>query len=67
VKYDDNDQYAVGPSGEEAFVSMAAFEKALADDDTDDTDDDTVVVSSYDPDNSSDVARFVLTVVSTTS
>ena len=64
MKYDDNDQYAVGPSGEEAFVSMAAFEKALADDDTDD---DTVVVSSYDPDDSSDVARFVLTVVSTTS
>ena len=62
VLYDDNDQYSVGPSGgDQALTSMAAFEEALAADADDN--DDTVVVSSYDPTDSGDVARFVLTVV----
>ena len=45
VTYDDNDQYSVGPSGEVAPTSMAAFEDALAAD-ADDDNEDTVVVSS---------------------
>ena len=60
VLYDDNDQYSVGASGSEELTSMAAFEEALA---ADEDNDDTVVVSSYDPTDSGDVARFVLTVV----
>ncbi|MCY3649215.1 MAG: S-layer homology domain-containing protein, partial [Acidimicrobiaceae bacterium] len=60
VTYDDNDQYAVGASGSEDFTSMATFEEALG---ADESNNDTVVVSSYDPTDSSDVARFVLTVV----
>ena len=63
VLYDDNDQYAVGEGGSEALTSMAAFEEALA---ADESNNDTVVVSSYDPTDSSDVARFVLTVVANT-
>ena len=64
VRYDDNDQYAVGASGAEALTSMAAFEEALtADGERTAGRNDTVVVSSYDADDSSDVARFVLTVV----
>ena len=63
VIYDDNDQYAVGESGSEAFTGMAAFEEALAADADEEGNPDTVVVSSYDPDDASDVARFVLTVV----
>ncbi len=64
VNYDDNDQYAVGASGEEALTSMAAFEEALtADGKRTAGPNDTVVVSSYDPNDSGDVARFVLTVV----
>ena len=42
---------------------MAAFEEALA---ADESNNDTVVVSSYDPTDSGDVARFVLTVVANT-
>ena len=63
VLYDDNDQYSVGASGSEELTSMAAFEEALA---ADESNNDTVVVSSYDPTDSSDVARFVLTVVANT-
>ena len=64
VLYDDNDQYSVGASGAEDFTSMAAFEEALtADGKRTAGRNDTVVVSSYDPTDSSDVARFVLTVV----
>ena len=64
VLYDDNDQYAVGASGEEALTSMAAFEEALtADGLRKDGRNDTVVVSSYDGTDPTDVARFVLTVV----
>ena len=64
VLYDDNDQYAVGASGEEALTSMAAFEEALtADGKRTDGRNDTVVVSSYDGTDPTDVARFVLTVV----
>ena len=63
VLYDDNDQYAVGASGSEALTSMAAFEEALA---ADESNNDTVVVSSYDPTDAGDVARFVLTVVANT-
>ena len=64
VNYDDNDQYAVGASGEEALTSMAAFEEALtADGKRTEGPNDTVVVSSYDRNDSGDVARFVLTVV----
>ena len=56
VRYDDNDQYVI----ETEFTSMAAFEETLAEDEDNN---DTVVVSSYDPDDASDVARLVLTVV----
>ena len=64
VLYDDNDQYAVGASGEEALTSMAAFEEALtADGKRQAGRNDTVVVSSYDGTDPTDVARFVLTVV----
>ena len=63
VLYDDNDQYSVGVSGSEALTDMAAFEEALAADADEEGNPDTVVVSSYDPDDASDVARFVLTVV----
>ncbi len=64
VLYDDNDQYAVGASGEEALTSMAAFEEALtADGQRTAGRNDTVVVSSYDGTDPTDVARFVLTVV----
>ena len=56
VHYDDNDQFAVG----DALGGMAAFEKALADDEDNN---DTVAVTSYKPADSSDVARFELTVV----
>ena len=57
VTYDDNDQFAVG--GE--LGGMAAFEEALAADADDN--DDTIVVSSYNPLDARDVARFELTVV----
>ena len=60
VHYDSNDQFAVGPSGTEALTDMAAFEAALA---KDKDNNDTVAVTSLDPTDSSDVARFVLTVV----
>ncbi|MDE0655626.1 MAG: S-layer homology domain-containing protein [Acidimicrobiaceae bacterium] len=63
VLYDDNDQYSVGASGSEELTSMAAFEEALA---ADRSNNDTVVVTSYDPTDSGDVARFVLTVVANT-
>ena len=64
VLYDDNDQYAVGASGSEALTSMAAFEEALtADGKRTAGRNDTVVVSSYDGTDPTDVARFVLTVV----
>ncbi len=39
---------------------MAGFEAALG---ADESNNDTVAVSSYDPDDASDVGRFVLTVV----
>ena len=60
VRYDDNDQFVVGPNDSEAPTSMAAFEEALA---ADEDNNDTVAVESYDPADSGDVARFVLTVV----
>ena len=60
VSYDDNDQYSVGASGAEALTDMASFEAALA---KDKDNNDTVAVMSYDPADSSDVARFVLTTV----
>ena len=63
VTYDDNDQFAVGASDDESPNSMAAFEERLAAD-ADDNDDE-VEVSSYDPTDAGDVARFVLTVVTT--
>ena len=42
---------------------MAAFEEALAEDEANN---DTVAVTSYDPTDPSDVARFALTVVANT-
>ena len=60
VSYDDNDQYSVGVSGSVALTDMASFEAALA---KDKDNNDTVAVTSYDPADSSDVARFVLTTV----
>ena len=63
VLYDDNDQYEVGASGSLELTNIAGFEKALAaDGEGPGARNDTVVVSSYDPNDSSDVARFVLTV-----
>ena len=59
VLYDDNDQYTV----DGAFTSMAVFEEALAADADEEGSPDTVVVSSYDATDAGDVARFVLTVV----
>ncbi|MXW98320.1 MAG: hypothetical protein F4Y05_01505 [Acidimicrobiaceae bacterium] len=56
VRYDDNDQFAVGDD----LGSMAAFEEALG---NDEDNNDTVAVTSYDPTDSGDTARFVLTVV----
>ena len=56
VRYDDNDQFVVGTNES----TMEAFEEALAADSDDN--DDTVAVTSYDPADSSDVARLVLTV-----
>ena len=63
VLYDDNDQYEVGESGSLELTNMAGFEKALAaDGEGPGARNDAVVVSSYDPNDASDVARFVLTV-----
>ena len=56
VRYDDNDQFEVG----DALTDLAGFEEALA---ADEDNNDTVAVTSYDPADSGDVARFVLTVV----
>ena len=69
VIYDDNDQFAfvVGQDALgldiEAPTSMAAFEEALADDMENSLNPDRVKVSSYDPADADDIARFVLTVV----
>ena len=69
VIYDDNDQFAF-KVGEDAqgrditeATSMAAFEEALADDMENLLNPDWVGVSSYDPTDARDVARFVLDVV----
>ena len=59
VRYDDNDQFEV--DGE--LGGMAAFEEALAADLEEEGFRDSVGVFSYDPADSGDVARFVLTVV----
>ncbi len=64
VSYDSSDQFAVGPSGSEELTDMARFEAALA---KDESNNDTVVVTSYKPNDPSDVARFVLTVVANTN
>ena len=56
VLYDDNDQFVVG----DAPGTMETFEQTLG---KDADNNDTVIVSSYDPTDSSDVARFVLSVV----
>ena len=63
VRYDGNDQFASGASGSEALTDMAGFEAALA---KDKDNNDTVAVTSYDPTDAGDVARFVLTVVADT-
>ena len=59
VVYDDNDQFEVGG----ALTGMAAFEEALAADADDERNPDRVAVSSYDPTDAGDVARFELIVV----
>ncbi|MDE0667188.1 MAG: S-layer homology domain-containing protein [Acidimicrobiaceae bacterium] len=59
VRYDDNDQFEVGG----ALVTQATFEQTLG---ADSSNNDTLIVSSYDPDDASDVARFSLTVVDNT-
>ncbi len=60
VRYDGNDQFAVGDTaGSEPLTDMAGFEAALA---KDKDNNDTVTVTSYDPTDAGDVARFVLTV-----
>ena len=58
VIYDDNDQFVVGG----VLTGMAAFEEALAADLEEEGFPDLVEVSSYDPTDAGDVARFVLTV-----
>ena len=58
VIYDDNDQFTIGA----APTSMAAFEEALAEDLEDPINPDRVEVTSYDPTDPGDVAKFVLTV-----
>ena len=58
VTYDDNDQFVVGG----VLTGMAAFEEALAADLEEEGFPDLVEVSSYDPTDPGDVARFVLTV-----
>ena len=69
VIYDDNDQFAfvVGQDAMgldiEAPTSMAAFEEALAADMENLLNPDRVKVSSYDPADAGDIARFVLDVV----
>ncbi|MDE0515304.1 MAG: S-layer homology domain-containing protein [Acidimicrobiaceae bacterium] len=63
VRYDGNDQFAVGESGSEALTDMAGFEAALA---KDKDNNDTVAVTSLDPTDAGDVARFVLTTVADT-
>ena len=68
VRYDDNDEFLLSDAAADRalsneFVTMAAFEATLA---KDKSNNDTVVVSSYNPADSSDVARFSLTVVANT-
>ena len=63
VRYDGNDQFASGASGSEALTDLAGFEADLA---KDKDNNDTVAVTSYDPTDSGDVARFVLTTVADT-
>ena len=65
VIYDDNDQFEVGPSGSQAPTDMAAFEEALAADLEEEGFRDSVTVTSYDPTDAGNVARFVLTVSTT--
>ena len=60
VRYDGNDQFATGEAGSIALTDLAGFEAALA---KDEDNNDTVAVTSYDPTDSSDVARFELTEV----
>ena len=55
VSYDGNDQFVIGTDES----TMAAFEATLA---KDEDNNDTVAVTSYKPADSSDVAKFVLTV-----
>ena len=67
VVYDDNDQFtiaqaALGPVTEEALTGMAAFEEALAAD-LEEEGNPGVVVSSYDPTDPGDVARFELLII----
>lgn len=54
------DQFASGESGSEALTDMAGFEADLA---KDADNNDTVAVTSFDPTDAGDVARFVLTTV----
>ena len=63
VIYDDNDQFAFKVGNDEEATSMAAFEEALADDMENLLNPDWVGVSSYDPTDARDVARFVLDVI----
>ena len=63
VRYDSNDQFASGASGSETLTDMAGFEAALA---KDKDNNDTVAVTSFDPTDAGDVARFVLTTVADT-
>ena len=61
VRYDGNDQFQVGDTaGSEPLTDMAGFEAALA---KDKDNNDTVAVTSFDPTDAGDVARFVLTTV----
>lgn len=60
VIYDNNDQFTIG----DAPVTQAAFEEALTTDGKRAAGrNDTIVVTSYDPSDAADVARFALSVV----
>ena len=62
VIYDDNDQFTIGVSNDEGPTSMAAFEEELAAD-LEEGNPASVAVTSYDPTDAGDVARFELAVL----
>ncbi len=60
VRYDSNDQFTVTATPAIGATTMEVFEQTLK---NDKSNNDTLVVGSYDPADSSDIATFSLTVV----